>query len=69
MEQVRKMITDEQIKKASDLVDQKQADVAVLMYDMQNFSTVDHHNADLRVWLAGMTADGYDSLIERLKRR
>jgi hypothetical protein len=38
------------------------------MYDMQNFSKVDHHNADLHAWLAGMSSDGYSALIERLKR-
>jgi hypothetical protein len=29
---------------------------------------VDHHNADLRQWLTGMTDYGYNTLIERMKR-
>jgi hypothetical protein len=51
-----------------DLIVEKKRDASVLMYDMQNYSTVDHNNADLHEWLAGMTSDGYSALIERLNR-
>jgi hypothetical protein len=60
--------TDEQIKYAMDMIVKKNCNVPTLMYDMQNFSTVDHNNADLRDWLAGMNTYGYEVLIERLER-
>jgi hypothetical protein len=62
------MATDEQIKYAMDMIVKKNCDISTLMYDMQNFSTIDHDNADLRNWLAGMTIYGYKVLIERLER-
>jgi hypothetical protein len=62
------MATEEQIKYAMDMIVKKKIDASVLMYDMQNLSVVDHNNADLREWLAGMTADRYSALIERLER-
>ena len=62
------MVTEEQIRYAMDLIAKKNWDVKVLMYDMQNVSKVGHNNADLHEWLAGMTDDGYITLIERLKR-
>lgn len=65
---VTSMITEEQIKYAMNLIAEKKWDVPNLMYDMQNSSSVKHENADLREWLAGMTDDGYDTLIERLNR-
>jgi hypothetical protein len=64
----RKTITEEQIGRAMDAIAKKDLDVPELMYDMQNSSTVDYHNADLRQWLAGMTDYGYSTLIERLAR-
>jgi hypothetical protein len=42
--------------------------VPTLMYNMQNSSAVDHHNADLRTWLAGISDYGYSTLIQRLGR-
>jgi hypothetical protein len=51
-----------------DAIAKKNIDESVLMYDMQNSSTVDHHNADLRQWLAGMSDDGQKNLMERLER-
>jgi hypothetical protein len=65
---VKNVITEEEIEYAMDLIAKKNCSVPTLMYDMQNSSTVDHHNADLRQWLAGMTDDGYVNLIVRLER-
>jgi hypothetical protein len=62
------MVTEEQNKYAVDMVAQKNCNVPVLMYDMQNLSSVNHDNADLRAWLVGMSADGYRAFIERLER-
>ena len=62
------MVTDEQIKYAMDMIVKKNCNVSTLMYDMQNLSTMDHDNADLRDWLAGMTTYGYEILIERLEK-
>jgi hypothetical protein len=50
------------------MIAQKNCNVPVLMYDMQNLSSVNHDNADLRAWLAGMSADGYRAFMERLER-
>lgn len=66
--QAIKTIDEDQIKKAMDLIAKKGLDTQVLMYNMQNSSTVEHQNADLREWLAGMTDYGYGTLIERLDR-
>ncbi len=66
---MRKMLTEEQIKCAMDMVVKKKSDAQVLMYDMQNLSTVDHRKADLHEWLKGVTEDGYRIFTERLERR
>lgn len=65
---MRTLVNEEQIKYAMDLIAEKKRDPSILMYNMQNSSTVEHKNADLHDWLAGMTDDGYATLIERLKR-
>jgi hypothetical protein len=65
---VTNMLTENQINSAMDAIAKKNWDPQTLVYDMQNSSTVDHHNADLRQWLAGMNDYGYKTLIERLKR-
>jgi H2-forming N5,N10-methylenetetrahydromethanopterin dehydrogenase-like enzyme len=69
LRQAIKTTSEEQIRKAMDLIAQKGLDAQVLMYDMQNSSTADYNNADIREWLAGMTDYGYITLIERLGRR
>jgi H2-forming N5,N10-methylenetetrahydromethanopterin dehydrogenase-like enzyme len=68
LRQAIKTTSEEQIRKAMDLIAQKGLDAQVLMYDMQNSSTADYNNADIREWLAGMTDYGYITLIERLGR-
>lgn len=67
-QKVRPMVTEEQIKYAMDLIAEKKWDAPNLMYNMQNVSTVKHKDADLREWLAGLSEEGYITLIERLKR-
>jgi hypothetical protein len=62
------MLTENQINSATDAIAKKNWDEKTLMYDLQNSSTVDHNNAGLRQWLAGMNDYGYETLIERLKR-
>lgn len=66
--QAIKTISEDRVRSAMDLIAKKGFDVQVLMYDMQNSSTVEHQNADLHEWLAGMTDYGYSTLIERLAR-
>jgi hypothetical protein len=62
------VINEEQIECAMNAIAKKNCDVPTLMYNMQNSSSVDHHDADLRGWLAGMTDYGYGTLIERVER-
>jgi hypothetical protein len=62
------MLTEHQINSAMDAIAKKNWDEQTLMYDLQNSSSVDHHNADLRQWLAGMNDYGYSTLLERLER-
>jgi hypothetical protein len=65
---VSNVITEEQMEQAMDIIAKKNCDVPTLMYNMQNSSAVDHHNADLRTWLAGISDYGYSTLFQRLGR-
>ena len=62
------MITEEQIRHVTDVINKKKIDASRIMNNMQNSSSVDFHNASLLVWLAGITEDGYNTLIERIDR-
>jgi hypothetical protein len=61
------MINEKQIEDAADIITKKSVDLPTLMSNMQNSSSVDYHNADLRKWLAGMNDYGYNYLMERLE--
>lgn len=65
---MEKMATEEHIQYAMDMIAKKKINVPVIMSDYQNHSIVDHDNADLREWLAGMTDEDCLSLIEFLVR-
>lgn len=62
------MITEEQIRYVVDAINKKKIDASRIMYNMQNSSSVDFHNASLPVWLRGITEDGYKTLVERIER-
>lgn len=66
--QAIKTISEDQIRKAMDTIAKKGLDAQVLMYNMQNSSTVEYQGADLHEWLAGMSDYGYATLVERLGR-